>query len=337
MVTKERHTTRATQVAFGALLLLALAATLPGLLELPARARANAAYLQLNRALSQNERGELERATQGLTVASNSPVVSRRAWRGLGLAYMSVGRLDEASIAWPHVSGGEEEFALWGRQAELLGDWKRAHQWYQLTVRLAPQNGDAWYHLARTSDQLGDGTAADNYRQALVATEHVQFGRSNILTRLGELAKNSTPPEWTTALTHFEAALQQDQFTDADDRQRAQLGRAEALDKLGQTATALAVYREAAANWPGHYWANVHSGRLTWYVERDSARAATYLERAIALDADNKWAYLFLAEIYAESDQPERAIALFGRVLELDPANESARKQLGQLTGGHDS
>jgi len=297
----------------------------------------NAAYVQLNRALSAGDTGALEAITPRLTAESHSPAVSRRAWRGLGVAYLSAGRVDEAALAWRQVIGGEEEFALWGHQAELLGDWQRARNWYQLAAQLAPQNGDAWYRLARASAQLGDGTAADSYLQALAAPEHTLFGRSTILTRLGELNRNSTPPNWAASLAQFEAALQQDQFTEAGDRQRAQLGRAEALDQLGQTTAALAAYREAAAEWPNHYWANVHSGRLTWYVEHDVARAVAYLEQAIALDGENKWAYLFLGGIYVETNQPEAAIPLLNRVLELDPANETARRQLDQLTGGHDS
>lgn len=337
MVTTERHTTRALWAAFGALLLLALVAAPPLLSELPSRLRANAAYVQLNRALATNQADQLESARQQLAAESKSPAVGRRAWRGLGLTYLATSRLDEAAVAWGHVDGGEAEFALWGHQAELQGDWQRARAWYQLAVRLTPQDGDAWYRLAQASAQLGDGTAADSYRQALAASEHAQYGRSNILTRLGELAQNRTPPDWATSLAQFEAALQEDQFTDAADQQRAQVGRAEALDELGQTAAALAAYRDAATRWPNHYWANVHSGRLTWYVEHDMARAVAYLERAIALDSENKWAYLFLGGIYAETNQPEAAIPLLSRVLELDPANETARKQLDQLTGGHDS
>ena len=49
-------------------------------------------------------------------------------------------------------------------------------------------------------------------------------------------------------------------------------------DKLGQTAAALDAYRQAAAAWPNHYWANVHSGRLSWYVAGDATQATAFLK-----------------------------------------------------------
>ena len=151
------------------------------------------------------------------------------------------------------------------------------------------------------------------------------------------MARNAAAPDWAAALAEFDAALDEDAFVaggDAADRVQAQLGRAEALDKLGQPAAALEAYRRALVDAPGHYWANVHSGRLTWAVEGDAARAAAYLQEAIALDPQNKWAYLFLSDVYAESGQPELAIPLLNRVLATAPRDEAAQKRLDRLTGG---
>ena len=337
MTTEQRLAARTNRLAVWALLLLALVAALPALAALPARARANAGYLHLNRGQAGGEPAELARATSHLAEVSPSPIVGQRAWRGLGLTAMMGARDDEAIAAWQRVDGGAAELALWGYQAESAGDWAAARARRRLAVRLDPDDGDAWYEVARTSTQLGDAAAAQEYRQALAAARHARFGPSNILTRLGELAKNAAPPDWAAALAHFEDALQRDDFIVADDRLQAHLGRAEALDKLGQTAAALDAYRQVAAGWPNHYWANVHSGRLTWYVETDAPRAAAFLNHAIGLRPDDKWAYLFLGGIYAEAGQADLAGPLLRRVLEIDPADATARKQLDQLTDGDGS
>ncbi len=337
MTTEQRRATRTSQLAIWSLLLLALLAALPALAAWSARARVNAEYVQLNRGLAQGDPAEVERAAQELAALRDSPEVGRRAWRGLALAAMSAARLDEAALAWQNVDGGAAEFGLWGRQAELSNDWPAAYAWRQLAVRFDPQDGDAWYELARAADHLGNPSARAHYQQALAAPRHTLFGHSNILTRLGEQARKATPPDWATVLTHYDDALRQDAFVDDADRLLASLGRAESLDKLGQSAAALDAYRQVAATRPDHYWANVHSGRLTWYVEGDAARAATFLNHAIGLRPDDKWAYLFLGGVYVETGQAELAAPLLQRVLELDPTDATARQQLDQLANGDGS
>ncbi len=337
MTPEQRPATRTNQLAIWALVLLALLAAWPALAEWPARARANADYTRLNRGLAQGDAAQVERAAQDLGVLRDSPAVSRRAWRGLALAAMSAARLDEAALAWQHVNGGPGEFALWGHQAELSDDWTAARAWHQLAVRFNPEDGDLWYRLAYAAANLGDPAATAHYEQALAAPRHNLFGPSNILTRLGELSRNAIPSDWPAALAYYDDALRRDAFVDTKDRLQAQLGRAEALDKLGQTVAALDAYRQVAAEWPNHYWANVHSGRLTWYVEKDTAHAVAFLSHAISLRPDDKWAYLFLGGVYVETGQADLGVPLLRRVLEIDPADTTARQQLDQLTGGDGS
>ena len=339
MDTRQRRAGRARTLAVATLALLALVAALPALATLPAHARVNVAYLRLNRGLAAADAAAVQRAAGSLTAETGTPDESRRAWRGLGVAALLAGDADAAAAAWQNVPGGAAELMLWGEQAAALGDWATARQRYELAVRLEPQNGDAWYALAWAAAQTGAADAFDLYGRALAAGQHARYGRSNILTRRGELARNAAAPDWAAALAEFEAALRQDEFVagEVDDRVQAELGRAEALDKLGQAAAALDAYRQTLTVAPGHYWANVHSGRLTWAVEHDAARAAAYLQEAITLDPESKWAYLFLSDIYAESGQPELAIPLLNRVLAAEPADEAAQKRLDRLTGGDGS
>ena len=336
MVTESRRSTRRGRLALVGLALLAAAALLTHMPRLVAWARLNTGYVWLNRGLAEAEPAKVERATRFFTAGSDDPASRRSAWRGLGLAYVSQGRFEAAGLAWQQI-GGLDGFEMWGLQAEQAGNWTGARDWYGLATRSAPQNGDYWYLRARAAAQASDSAAAGFYREALAAPESRRFGRSNTLTRLAELAKQEQPPDWDAALARFEEAIQQDEFIAPEDALLAGVGRAEALDKLGRTPEALAAYREVAASWPDHYWANVHSGRLSWYLERDETAAVRYLERAIAADPRPMWAYLFLGSVYAESGQPEKAIPLLRHVLTIEPDNEAARRQIQKLTGENDS
>ena len=67
--------------------------------------------------------------------------------------------------------------------------------------------------------------------------------RDSILTRLGELEKGAREPDWAAVLNRFDEALGGNDFTATADVAVAHLGRAEALERLGQFAASLAEYR----------------------------------------------------------------------------------------------
>jgi tetratricopeptide (TPR) repeat protein len=299
----------------------------------------NRGFLLLNRAQAAGDTtghpdGVLaQRSIAYLEQAAERGADDTSARRALGHLYLMQGAEREALAAWKSVDSIGSELAMWGRRAERADDMAAAREWYLLATQLEPQNGDHWYRLAWASAQLSDADALDHYLRALVAPERSDFGRSNILTRLGELAKREARPDWATALARYEDAIGQDDFVGARDIVLARLGKAEALDQMGQFRAALDAYRWLADYRPGHYWANLHSGRLTWQVEKDAARAVGYLEKAISIDDQPKWGYLNLGLVYAQSGRPDQAIPLFRKVLALDPGDQSARNQLDKLSG----
>jgi len=338
MGTKKRPSTRSTQVAVLVAFLLATAALLARTIEALPRGWLNADYVELNHGLADRSPARIEHAIVALTADSQTEAIARRAWRGVGLAYVALGRLDDATLAWEQVPDSRAEFAAWALAMERAGNWPAAQAWHWLSVRADPADGDQWYRLGQAAAASGDAVAAaGHYAEALAAPRRQSFGRSDIQVRLAELAKNDTPPDWAGALAFYEEAIRQDDFLVTGDQLNARFGRAEALDKLDRPGEALDAYRSVVAGWPNHYWANVHSGRLTWSVEGDATRAAGYLRHAIAIDARSKWAYLFLADVYTRSGTPAAAVPLLRQVLTIDPTDEGARRQLDRLTDGHDS
>ena len=310
-----------------------LALLAPSLLS---RGQLNQGYVRLNRALASGDAAAFDSAERTLREVPNDGTLSRSVQRGLGLIYMAKARPEEAMAAWQLVDGSVSEALGWAERAERVADYVTAEQWYHVAVRLEPHNGDHLYKLARVAAEMGDTAARDYYRRALDAPKRAEFGRSNIMTRLGELEQGTPAPDWDAVLSHFDEAIGQNDFIDSADVSIARLGRAEALERLGQFAASLDEYRRLIADEPGLYWANVHGGRLTWYVERDAATAIALLRRAISINDDDKWAYLNLGLVYAGSGRPDLAVPLFEQVLAIDPNDAESRRQLEQLTN-HDS
>lgn len=335
MDANERQSTAVALLAWA--LLLAVVAAAPHATEMFARLRVNAGYLQLNRAFTTGEAFRFKDALATFErVEADSPA-GQRAWRGRGLIHWSQSRFYEAIVAWERVPSVQSEFWSWASQAERADEIERARDWYWIAAQMEPENGDNWYQFARQSSRFENVDATDAYLRALAAPERSEFGRSNILTRLGELEKRQEPPDWAAVLERFDAAIALDEYVDEADVILSRLGRAEALERLGQLQAALDGYQWLARYSPGHYWANVHSGRLVWFLHQDAAAAEEYLQKAIAINDKQKWPYLYLGLAYAESGRSDEAIPLLERALALDPGDVTARDKLQELTAGDGS
>ncbi len=332
MDTNERQSAHNRLIAW--VLILALAATLLHARDMLARLWVNTGYLQLNQAQASGEDAWFDSALASFGRVNPDSAAGQRAWRGRGLAHWFQSHADEALAVWEAVPGMNTELRSWAHHAERARDYAAVRDWYRAAVRIDPDNGDNWYRLAQASARTGDAGAADHYYlRALSSPERAEFGRSNILTRLGELGKQKESTDWTAVLERFDEAIGQDEYIDMADFIASRMGRAEALEKLGRQRESLDEYLSVVRYSPDLYWANVHSGRLTWYVERDAETATAFLRKAIDIDGKPKWAYVSLGLIYTESGRPELAIPLFEKVLTIDPNDVRAREQLNKPAG----
>ncbi len=331
-----KHQWSSAVLIIGALM-LTVVAILPQTKELFSRLGVNRGYLQLNQALSTHEPARLEESLATFSQFSPDSRMGQRAWRGLGLAYWSQSHFPAAIMAWERVPAVQSEFWSWAGQAERAGDDERARQWYWVATEMEPDNGDNWYMLAQSLSRLGDAGAHAMYIRALSAPERSEIGHSNILTRLGELEKQMGQPDWTAVLERFDTAIELDEFGDQADVIPARMGRAEALENLGRYQESLDEYLWIVRRAPDLYWANVHSGRLTWYVDRDAETAIAYLEKAIEIDGKPKWAYVSLGLVYVGSGTPDLAIPLFKKALIIDPDDSVSREQIDLLASGDES
>lgn len=185
MDTNERQSAHGRLIAWA--LILALAATLLQTRDMLARYWVNTGYVQLNQAQASGESGWFDSALATFSKVNPNSMAGQRAWRGRSLAYWFQSRPDEAIAIWEAVPGINTEIQLWAQQAERARDFAAARDWYQAAVRIDPDNGDNWYRLAQASARMGDaGAAGSYYLRALSSPARAEFGRSNILTRLGK-------------------------------------------------------------------------------------------------------------------------------------------------------
>lgn len=319
-------------------LTLVIALALLGLLSLikfPGLATVNIRFVQLNHTLGSQS---VEDLAQTRSHMESSLIVypdSSSMLRGRALL-LSASAEDEAALqAWRDTPDGTQELRAWAQRAERGRDWSEAARWYGLLLALEPDSAGVWYRYGEVLMQLGRPRAAVNaFQSGLDATAVAKVGASDFLTRLGGLARQGNNPDWALAYEYFGEAIARDVFSVAGNPGTAHMGRAEAADRLGRLDQAMADYRWVAEQQPNNYWAHVHGGRLTWYLDRDAAQATELLRRAVEVDPTNQWAYLNLAQVYAESGQRDLAISLLDQALQSLPENENIQSRLGQLQAG---
>jgi tetratricopeptide (TPR) repeat protein len=108
---------------------------------------------------------------------------------------------------------------------------------------------------------------------------------------------------------------------------------AEEYRKAGQVEEAINVLKEGIERQPGYMSARVALAKI--YLERDMIQEAKVeFEKVITVIPDNLFAQKKLAEIYIKIGSPEKAIAQYRMVLELNPLDEEALEAVRKLEGG---
>lgn len=293
----------------------------------------NAGYLALNRALAAGDTAGGQAATwRARGVAALQSAAERRpenpsTWRALGYLYLLAGDDSAAVAAWQRAGEMLPELLFKAQQAEQAGRNDEARDWYRRLPLVDPQDPAAWLELGmfyeRANDWAAAVTAHENGLQHATANSDLYF-------HLAQAQRRADLPDWEAILHLSEHALATDVFLHEWSRWRSHLLRAEALNILGRPAEARAEFAHVVANQPEDYWATVNLAQLIWQLDGDGEAAEKLYNTALALEPENKWGYLLLAELYVARGQVEQARPLFERVLELDPTDTKANAWLEQ-------
>jgi tetratricopeptide (TPR) repeat protein len=237
-----------------------------------------------------------------------------------------------ASRAWKAAGYTASDLIELGIEAHRMEQYEDALAWYRRATLIAPASGDGWYHQGLAYEQMERWEQALQAFQKALSKSTMSIAKSSAYYHSGWLLCCRThPPRLEEALAALSAALEKRQFASPGEAVRAHYHRAQVLRELGRGREAIEEYERVIAHSPDHYGAMTYLGTLHWQVYGDAARAAQYLERAIDLRPQDKWAYRELVQLYLETGRDAEAINLCHRLLSLDREDEWARSHLEQL------
>jgi tetratricopeptide (TPR) repeat protein len=261
------------------------------------------------------------------------------AWRGLGFALAAQGRGDEAVTAWQTAGQMAEEFFQRGEQAHRLSRYEEALVWYTRAAAVAPDWWVPWYYAGLTYENLEKwDDALESFRQAEIRPDGKEDITGSLNYHIGRiLQKYVEPPDLSTALNLYEAALTSDGFIQDWERVGTHYQRGNILRQQGRSQEAMQEFKWVISADPKHYWGHVWLGVVIWRDDGDFDKAEKYLKQAIALNPEEKMAHRWLGKIYQESGRLTDAADAFQQVLEIDPADEIARQFFSKHASEHSS
>lgn len=146
----------------------------------------------------------------------------------------------------------------------------------------------------------------------------------------------SDSPDYYTALTYYNRALEEDGWLTNADEANAHIWRGMVYgalkDEYGPNM-ALAEYQIALMLQPGSYWAFIDIGQLYLYDLKDINRAESYFRQALEADDSSSTAYVFIGDVYKVRGDKETAIEWYRQALERQPNWQPAMDRLQELEG----
>jgi tetratricopeptide (TPR) repeat protein len=253
---------------------------------------------------------------------------SPSAWRALGYLRLARGEEDATLAAWRRAAGMTGELLAKGAAAEADARYDEALAWYRRATAIDPASVDAWLQTGATLELQGDWmTAAAAYSTGASATPD----NSDLLFRIAQVQRQyASAIDWPAILDLLDRAIAQDNFLYEWDRTQSHHLRGEALRTVGRAAEALAEFTWVTQHRPNDFWATLSHADLTWEVERDAVAAEQLFREAIAIDGENKWAYLLQGSFYTELGRLDEAKAAYEQVLRIDPTDQSALEWLAR-------
>jgi tetratricopeptide (TPR) repeat protein len=211
-------------------------------------------------------------------------------------------------------------------QARLQGNLPKALSLYQQCAKADPQNGAAFFELAKLYHQGQNFGQAVSYAKQAVAVE-----KDNIWYRflLADLYRQGNQPQ--DAIGVYKNILEQ-----WPDRYEVYLDLAAAHAYAGKPADAAKAYAEAEKRFGLgeeliHHAFNTHMALGQW------AEAEKLLGRAIAMNQSSAEYAGMLAETYDAQGKHEQALEQYRKALAMDPGNSMLRISLAEhyYTTGH--
>jgi tetratricopeptide (TPR) repeat protein len=204
-------------------------------------------------------------------------------------------------------------------QARLQGNLPKSLALYQQVVKADPQNGAAYFELAKLYHQGQNFSQAVSYARQAIAAD-----KNNIWYRflLADLHRQGNQPQ--EAIGVYKGILEQ-----WPERYEVYLDLAAAYAYAGKANEAAKAYADAEKRF-GLGEDLVHHAFNTYMAVGQWAEAEKLLTRAIAANPGNAEYIGMLAEAYDEQGKSDQALEQYRRALALDPANSMLRISLAE-------
>ncbi|MCB0017581.1 MAG: tetratricopeptide repeat protein [Anaerolineales bacterium] len=261
--------------------------------------------------------------TSGLEIATDIYIGNRAAWRAIALnsnAHSDINAFHNASPMLPEIVQ-RGEIALQDNQISEAIDWLR------LATKLAPNEPYPLYRLGEALHRQGNLPASISLLESAIAKlpEDPDY-EGQLYLLLGKSLAQSNPPAWTEAEKAFRQAIQANTISDPWQKWDPYFELGLALRQQAKNEEAISQFEAVAAARPTDYWVHIQLGLTSWELGslQDAER---YFLQAIDINGKEKWAYLWLAVIYRESEKTVASLQMFDRVLERDPQDQFAIEQ----------
>lgn len=237
---------------------------------------------------------------------------------------------DQAALQlWEQIPSDHQQFFYNSELARQSGLLESSLQWLRWGAQIHPEVGDWDYMQALVYNDLGMLDLALIHAEKSLEQPLQRIGNSDIYFIMGSIwAQKDEVEAGDNAVSNFEKAIASANFQYEANLIDAYFSLAEILRDTGQEEKALPTYLQVIEDDPNHYSANLWVGSLYWTLEEDLDKALLYLNKAVALDPNRKWAYRNLGMIFQETGSLPKARELYTQVLAIDPGDSFAKQQL---------
>jgi tetratricopeptide (TPR) repeat protein len=298
----------------------------------------NIGYIHLNHTFA----GDINRsdlAQKSLSQAANWIHDNERANWALGQALLT-NDLEKATNIWRDNMLAASRLINYAELAEKEQDWAKAQTHYYILRQLEGQNSDHWYNHGRMAHRLREWeTALESYKQAINLDAFNASRPSNAYYQLGVIYQSGSPEvkDLALALQNYEQALHLDQFSDPAIKAESWYKIGEIYSWQGRKPDILVnAFSKALAINPQHNWARLRYGYSLYWLTGEIAPSEAEIQQVISSweksgNPSLKWGYRYLADIYADQEDWEKAKNLYLRVLEIDPSDQYSQDRLARL------
>ncbi len=242
-----------------------------------------------------------ENAFAFLSKAAERHALSQMGWVYLGEVYQQRGNVQSAMAAWERALPSAQAYGLLAQAQRRSGDFPAAVADWRANIAQEPDNAAAHYQLGLL----------------LAAT-----APENALPELMQAAK--LDPDLDTQAQSLRTALNTAFLSDNHAYQFLISGRA--LGALDEWDLAAEAFRNAITTYPGYAEAWAWLGEAKQQQGQDGR---IEIERALALNPDSAMLQSLYGIFLQRQKQPEKAIAVFQKAVELEPENPGWQMALG--------